>query len=132
MEALQVKETVGTFIIFCKVRNSPTETDTVQTRLSAKNKWTLYIIECSDGTFYTGITNDLSRRLLQHNDGSASRYTRVRTPVKLLYQEECAGRSEALIKEAAIKALSRKEKESLINQKVRRTAFNQRKRRPQA
>jgi predicted GIY-YIG superfamily endonuclease len=77
--------------------------------------WYVYIMECADGSFYTGITNDLERRCQQHNDGSASRYTRSRRPVILRYQEVCASRSEALIRECAVRLLSRKEKEALIN-----------------
>jgi predicted GIY-YIG superfamily endonuclease len=77
-------------------------------------RWVLYIIKCDDGTLYTGITNDLARRVRQHNDGSASRYTRSRLPVKLVYQESCRGRSQALKKEFSVKSLSRKEKEAYI------------------
>jgi predicted GIY-YIG superfamily endonuclease len=77
-------------------------------------RWVLYIIKCRDGTLYTGITNNLARRVKQHNDGSASRYTRSRLPVKLVYQESCRGRSQALKKEFAVKSLSRKGKEEYI------------------
>lgn len=76
--------------------------------------WYVYIMECSDGSFYTGVTNDIERRHQQHNDGSASRYTRSRRPVVLRYQEMCGNRSEALIRECALRLLSRKEKEALI------------------
>ena len=82
--------------------------------MDKENSWVLYILICSDGTFYAGITNDLARRLNQHRDGSASRYTRTRRPVKIVYDESCASRSDALKKEYAVKALSRKEKEILI------------------
>ncbi len=86
---------------------------------SAKKKkkpvpWFLYILLCKDGTLYTGITTDLARRVQQHNDGSASRYTRSRLPVKPLYSEFCRGRSQALKKEYAMKQLSRKEKKAHI------------------
>lgn len=81
--------------------------------------WTVYIVECRDGTFYTGITTDPARRLAEHNNGRASRYTRVRRPVRIIYEESCISRSEASMREAAVKALSRKEKENLIQ--VRRT-----------
>lgn len=77
-------------------------------------RWVLYIIKCGDGTLYTGITNDVARRVMQHNNGSASRYTRSRLLVKLVYQEPCRSRSQALKKEFAVKALSRKEKEEYI------------------
>lgn len=76
--------------------------------------WFLYILECKDGTFYTGITNNLNRRYQQHNEGRGSRYTRTRYPVKLRYLETYANRSEALIREYGVKALSKKEKENLM------------------
>jgi len=80
-----------------------------------KNKsWFLYILRCSDSSFYAGITNDLARRLIQHRNGRASRYTRSRRPVKIVYDESCSSRSDALKKEYAVKALSRKEKEIFI------------------
>jgi len=85
-----------------------------QTRTDKEPAWTVYIVECSDGTFYTGVTNDLARRLDQHNAGAASRYTRSRRPVRMIYREGCISRSEALMRECAVKALSRKEKEKLI------------------
>jgi predicted GIY-YIG superfamily endonuclease len=81
-----------------------------------KGTWYLYILTCRDGTFYTGITNDLERRLKQHNGGTASRYTRSRLPVKLIYTEPCRNRSHALRNEFAIKQLSRKEKKEYIIQ----------------
>ena len=76
--------------------------------------WFLYIMECSDGSFYTGITNDIERREQQHNDGTASRYTRSRRPVELRYHERCGTRSQALIRECSVKLLSRKEKVELV------------------
>lgn len=86
--------------------------------------WTVYIIECSDCTFYTGITNDLARRLDQHNTGRASRYTRTRRPVRMIYQEDYVSRSEASIREWEIKSLSRKEKENLILERRIDVPFN--------
>ena len=79
--------------------------------------WFLYIVRCADGSLYTGITNDVSRRCQQHNAGTASRYTRSRLPVELVYQESQASRSVALKRELAIKSMSREEKESLIRRK---------------
>ena len=76
--------------------------------------WFVYILRCADGTLYTGITNDLNRRCDQHNAGTASRYTRSRLPVVLVYQEPQGNRSVALKRELAIKALSRRQKELLI------------------
>jgi len=77
-------------------------------------RWYLYVLKCADNTLYTGITNDPSRRLEQHNAGTASRYTRSRLPVKRIYQEPCRNRSFALKKEYAVKALTRGEKEDYI------------------
>ena len=82
-----------------------------------KRGWYLYIIECRDGTLYTGITNDLDRRLAQHNRGTASRYTRSRVPVTLMHKERCLTKSSALKKEYAVKSLSRREKEKYIRTK---------------
>lgn len=76
--------------------------------------WFLYILECRDGSLYTGITNNIERRVAQHNDGSGARYTRSRRPVTLRYQEPCESRSAALIRECAIRLLSPKEKRALI------------------
>ena len=76
--------------------------------------WIVYILRCADGSLYTGITNDLERRLEQHNGGTASRYTRSRLPVTLAYQESQPNQSMALKRELTIKALSRKAKETLI------------------
>ena len=76
--------------------------------------WFLYLVQCADGSLYTGITNNVPRRCKQHNAGTASRYTRTRLPVELIYQESHASRSVALKRELAIKAMTRQEKESLI------------------
>ena len=76
--------------------------------------WIVYILECRDGTFYTGVTNDIARRVRQHNDGQAARYTRGRGPVILRYQEACDDRSLAQTREAAVKRLTRGAKELLI------------------
>ena len=78
--------------------------------------YVVYILRCADGTLYTGITNDLDRRLLAHGRGRASRYTRSRLPVLLVYKESVRGRSAALRREMAIKALSRTEKLKLVRQ----------------
>ena len=76
--------------------------------------WFVYILRCGDGTLYTGITTDLARRCRQHNAGTASRYTRCRRPLIPVYQETLPSHSLALKREAAIKALSRRQKLSLI------------------
>jgi predicted GIY-YIG superfamily endonuclease len=77
-------------------------------------EWFVYLLRCADGSLYTGITKDVSRRCDQHNAGTASRYTRSRLPVKLVYQETHGSRSSALKREAAIKAMGRQEKLALI------------------
>ncbi|WP_417738231.1 GIY-YIG nuclease family protein [Rosistilla oblonga] len=76
--------------------------------------WFVYILRCGDGSFYTGITKDIDRRLKQHNAGKASRYTRSRLPVEIIYREVQPDQSAALKRELAIKALSRPAKQSLI------------------
>ncbi len=76
----------------------------------------MYILRCADGTLYTGITKDLARRCQQHNDGVASRHTRSRRPVKLVYHESQPGQSLALKREAAIKKLTRQQKLALVRQ----------------
>jgi putative endonuclease len=73
-----------------------------------------YILECSDGTFYTGWTNDPERRIAQHNKGKGARYTKTRRPVKLVYLEEQTDKIAALKRERAIKALPRKKKMELF------------------
>jgi UV DNA damage endonuclease len=78
--------------------------------------WFVYLLRCADGSLYTGITNDLARRLKQHNAGTASRYTRSRLPVTFVHQEAQASQSLAMKRELAIKALSRHGKESLVKE----------------
>ena len=76
-----------------------------------------YILRCADGTFYTGWTNDLEKRLKSHNDGTASKYTRVRRPVELAYCEEHDTKQEAMKREWAIKQMTRAQKEKIIEKK---------------
>ncbi|NDI35531.1 GIY-YIG nuclease family protein [Chengkuizengella sediminis] len=76
----------------------------------------VYILKCSDNTLYTGYTNDLNKRVEVHNQGKASKYTRARLPVKMVYFEQCDTKSDALKKEYAIKKLTRVEKLRLIKQ----------------
>jgi putative endonuclease len=76
--------------------------------------WYVYMLECSDGTIYTGITNDIAARITKHNSGKGAKYTRVRRPVKLKAYWEYGLKSEAAKAEYAFKQLSRTEKMKLI------------------
>lgn len=73
-----------------------------------------YILRCSDNTYYTGWTNDISRRVGMHNAGVASKYTRVRLPVEIAYVELFETKSEAMKREYAIKKMARKSKNQLV------------------
>ena len=80
------------------------------------DKWYVYIVECADGSLYTGITTDVRRRLLEHNYSfKAAKYTRSRRPVRMMWTKECENRSEASKEEYRIKRLSRQKKLELIN-----------------
>ncbi len=73
-----------------------------------------YIVECSDGTFYTGWTTDPLRRVAVHNKGRGAKYTKMRLPVKLVYMEEQPDRNAAMKRERAIKRMTRSQKKKLI------------------
>ncbi|VVB75098.1 GIY-YIG catalytic domain protein [uncultured archaeon] len=74
----------------------------------------VYFLLCSDGSYYCGYTKDLNKRLKKHNEGSASKYTRARLPVKLIYSEPQSTQLLAMRRELELKKLSRKKKEELI------------------
>jgi putative endonuclease len=74
----------------------------------------VYVLRCRDGSLYTGVTNDLQRRLAVHNSGRGSRYTRSRRPVALVYSEKAADRGAALRREAELKRLKRAEKLAVV------------------
>lgn len=94
---------------------SPAPADTVPAdTVPAAPAWSVYILRCADGSLYTGVTNDLERRIGQHNTGRGARYTRGRGPVTLAFSEPQPSHGAALQRELAIKKLSRPEKESLI------------------
>lgn len=76
-----------------------------------------YVLQCKDGTLYTGWTNNLEKRLQDHNEGKGAKYTKSRRPVMLAYHEVFETKEEAMRREYAIKHMSRKEKEKMINQK---------------
>lgn len=77
----------------------------------------IYILECKDGTFYTGWTNNLEKRCKDHNEGKGAKYTKARRPVTLVYYETYGTKQEAMRREYEIKQLSRKEKLQLIQSK---------------
>ena len=78
--------------------------------------WYLYILQCGDGSLYTGITTDVEKRLEAHRSGKGAKYTRGRLPLKLKYREACGTHSDALKRELEIKHLSREEKLALIGE----------------
>lgn len=78
--------------------------------------YTVYILLCSDNTLYTGITTNIKRRFQEHKAGKASKYTRARKAVKIVYSKKCRNKSYALKREAEIKRLTRAEKNNLISQ----------------
>ena len=81
--------------------------------------WTVYMLECGDGTLYTGITDDLPRRLKAHSEGRGAKYTRGRGPLKLRYLETAPDKSTALKREYALKRLRKIEKMEMIHEKER-------------
>lgn len=80
-------------------------------------EWFVYMLKCSDGTLYTGVTTDITRRVKEHNGegvkGKGAKYTKARRPVKVVYQETAIDRSSAQIREAALRSLTRLEKKKL-------------------
>lgn len=79
-----------------------------------ESNWFLYILRCKDGSLYTGITTDVEKRLEVHRSGKGAKYTRGRSPLELVYSEECGDHSAALKRELQIKALPREKKLELI------------------
>ncbi len=77
-----------------------------------------YILECADGTYYCGYTNNVSDRVKTHNEGKGAKYTKSRLPVKAIYSEEFKTKSEAMKREAEIKKMTRAMKEELIERKT--------------
>jgi len=74
----------------------------------------VYVLECADGTFYTGYTTDVERRVAEHDAGEGAKYTRGRTPVELVYRERFDSQSAAMSREHELKRLSRSRKERLV------------------
>lgn len=83
--------------------------------MKKKIKYIVYMLQCSDGTLYTGITTDMDRRLLEHNSSAlGAKYTRARRPVTLVYSRSFMNRSKASVEESRVKKLSRAEKLAMI------------------
>lgn len=81
---------------------------------SSEKAYTLYILKCSDDTYYTGIAIDVEKRLIEHNSSDrGAKYTRARRPVTLMYRETCGDKSNALKRELSIKKMKRSHKEAL-------------------
>lgn len=76
----------------------------------------VYLVRCADETYYAGYTTDVDRRLEEHNAGEGAKYTRGRTPVELVYREQCSSRSAALAREHELKSLARDAKHELANE----------------
>ena len=79
-----------------------------------EKKWFVYMLECADGSLYTGIAVDVQKRFAAHQAGKGAKYTRGRGPLRLVYSNECEDHSHALHRELEIKKLSREEKLALI------------------
>jgi putative endonuclease len=88
-------------------------------KMQRSGRFFVYILQCRDGTFYTGYTPDLSRRLELHNSGQGAKYTRSRRPVTLVWCKEYRYFKRAFLAELRIKKLTRKQKERLIGMKTR-------------
>ena len=86
----------------------------MSSKLVRKSKYWVYIVQCRDGTYYTGYTKDLENRVALHNSGSGAKYLRGRLPVKLVYAKEYHYYKNALHHERNIKKMTRKQKERLI------------------
>jgi putative endonuclease len=89
---------------------------TTKAKRGRVSPWTVYVVNCADGSLYTGIARDVARRVEEHNSNNllAANYTRARRPVVLVYQELAATRSAALKREHQIKHMSRRAKETLV------------------
>ena len=85
-----------------------------QMKNNERQDWFFYIVKCKDGSYYSGITNDIEHRVKEHNKGQGAKYTYGRRPVVLIYSEKCNNVSEARRRESQIKGWSRVKKEKLI------------------
>ena len=81
-------------------------------------RYAVYVLSCGDGSYYTGFTTDVDRRVTEHRDGNGAKYTRGRGPFELVHVERFSTRSAALKREAEIKSMTRPEKEVLVDDRV--------------
>ena len=79
-----------------------------------REPWFVYMLKCHDLSLYTGITKDIEKRFKMHSEGKGARYTRTRRPLEMVYRERCKTRTEALVRECAVKALPKEKKLALI------------------
>ena len=86
-------------------------------------EWYVYMLRCNDNSIYTGITNNLNKRIKNHKSGKGAKYLRGRLPVQIVYKEICINRSQACKREIFIKKLNKNNKEILINKKLRRSKW---------
>lgn len=86
--------------------------------MTETRKFFVYIVKCSDGTYYTGFTHDVASRVHRHNAGKGAKYTRARLPVELLYSKQFETYLQAVREEARIKRLTRRQKEEIVNSMV--------------
>lgn len=100
----------------CRSRNLCYLADMDKGKIKEEKQWTVYLLECADGTLYCGVTTDLSVRLLRHNQGTASKYTRSRRPVVCVAQSPPMDKSSAFSLEYRVKRLPKAKKEMGINQ----------------
>ena len=84
----------------------------------------MYVVECSDGSYYTGYTTDVKKRLAVHNSGKGAKYTRARLPVKLIYVEGFASKEEAMSAEALLKRKKRPQKERFLSENQEKNLVN--------
>lgn len=82
--------------------------------MQKKSRWHVYLVRCADGTYYTGVTTDLARRIGAHNAGKGAKYTRARRPVVLVWSRPAASEGAAKRREYRVRTLSRKEKQALV------------------
>lgn len=93
-------------------------------RFTMDHKAYMYVVECRDGSYYTGYTTDVKRRLAVHNSGKGAKYTRARLPVKLIYVEGFASKEEAMSAEALLKRKKRSQKERFLSENQEKNLVN--------